>query len=41
MGASAVDDNHGLAERTELSGGGDGAWLAQRAQRQEHWPQAE
>ena len=37
-GASAVDDHHGLAERSELSGEGDGAWLALRAQRQEGWP---
>lgn len=38
VGASAVDDYHGLAERNEVSGEGDGAWLAQRTQRREGWP---
>lgn len=37
-GASAVDDHDRLAERSELSGEGDRAWLAERAQRQEGWP---
>lgn len=35
---SAVDNHRGLAEGNELSGEGDRAWLAQRAQGQEGWP---
>lgn len=35
-GASAVDDHHGLAERTEHSAGGDGAELRILREEMEH-----